>query len=122
MTSRRAAIILLVLLSAVSVSCAGLQGGLIYTHMKGPVAVTAESNDNGSNGVGESTVTTVFGLFAFGDASIEAAKRQGSKHPELVKVTHVDYEWHTFLGTGKIKVRVYFHDPTKAASATGVLK
>jgi TRL (tRNA-associated locus)-like protein len=96
-------------------SCATMFGpgpGVLYTHLKGPIAVTAESNDHGSNGCGEASAIVVFGIVAIGDASIEAAKRQGSMHPERVKVTHIDYEWHEVLGIGRFKVRVYFHDPS----------
>jgi hypothetical protein len=95
-------------------SCASVNGpgvGILYTHLKGPVAVTAEAQRNGVNGVGEASATIVLGLVTVGDASIEAAKRNGARHPELVTITHVDYEWRQILGVGRFTVRVYFHEP-----------
>lgn len=97
--------------------CASVHGpgaGILYTHLKGPVAVTAEPQRNGVNGVGEASATIVFGLVTFGDASIEAAKRNGARHPELVSITHVDYEWRQILGVGRFTIRVYFHEPPVA--------
>jgi hypothetical protein len=100
-------------IAVATTSCASVHGpggGILYTNLKGPIAVTADAAQHGSNGVGTASATIIFGLFTFGDASIEAAKRQGSTHPELVTVTHVDYEWRQILGIGKFTVRVYFHE------------
>ncbi len=96
-------------------SCASVHGpgaGILYTHLKGPIAVTANSQRHAVNGVGTASATIILGLFTFGDASIEAAKRQGSRNPELVTVSHVDYEWRQILGIGRFTVRVYFHERT----------
>jgi hypothetical protein len=101
-------------LTLLTTCCASVPGpppGILYAHYRGPLAVTAEANENGVNGSGSATAWSLFGLFTFGDAGIDAAKRHGSPHPELVRVTHVDYAWTNVLGVGRLKVLVYFHDP-----------
>jgi hypothetical protein len=89
----------------------GPPGGILYGHVKGPVAITGEKNDSGYNSHGESSAWTVLYLLSFGDASIDTAKQNGSKNPGQVRVTHVDYEWHHVLGIGKYTLRVYYFDP-----------
>lgn len=100
--------------------CASPHGppmGLLYSDVKGPVAVTSSGGtDRGYNGFGEASAVNVFGLFAVGDASINAAKldgarRTGSNFPQALIVSHVDYQWSNFLGLGRYTARVYFYDP-----------
>ncbi len=97
--------ILPLLLAAV---CAGLLGcatpvpmGMAYTDLKLPVLAT----DNGPAAkTGTATCNSYFGLVAIGDASIDAAKKNGG----LTKVTHVDWQANNILGIiGTYTVTVY---------------
>lgn len=92
------------------VMCAGLLSacataypvGLFYTELKLPVGVT--SNATKTTKVGVAECTSVLCLVATGDASIEAAKRQGG----ITTVTHVDWEVKNTLGiVASYKVVVY---------------
>src|SRR5690349_6406115 len=85
----------------------GPPGGLLFANLKGPVALTSNINESGYNSYGEATAWSFLYLFAIGDASIDKAKRNGSENPELVRVTHVDYEWIHVLGIGRYRLRVY---------------
>ncbi len=91
----------------------GPPGGIIFAKLKGPVLMTSVVNNAGYNGEGESHAWTILYVITVGDASIQSAKRNGSKNPELVRLTHADYEWVHFLGCGKYKLKVYFFDPNK---------
>lgn len=76
--------------------------GAAYTEIKLPVTATA--NSGRSPKIGEAMCTTVLGLVATGDASIEAAKRDGG----ITKVHHVDWSAKNILGLyGEYKVVVY---------------
>ena len=76
--------------------------GSLYTELKLPVAVT--TNSGTPTKVGTSKCISVLTLIAIGDASIEAAKKDGG----ITKVHHVDWEVENILGIiGKYKVTVY---------------
>jgi len=76
-------------------------GGL-YTEVKLPIAVT--SNNGKTLKVGTAECKSILALVAIGDASIEAAKKNG----DITKVHHVDWEVENILGIiGKYKVTVY---------------
>jgi|SRR5690625_44889 len=85
-------------------SCAGVQSpvmGLLYTDVEAPVAVTSNS---GSSKVGEAEATSILGLVATGDASIEAAAKKAG----ITKIQHVDYKSTSVLGVfSKFTVIVY---------------
>lgn len=91
---------LVVLLS----SCATVQSplvGTIYTDVKSPVAVTNNSN---SSKVGYSEATSILGLFATGDASVQAACKSGN----ISKIHHVDQQSTSVLGIfATYKITVY---------------
>ena len=93
-------------LSAVALmsSCAMVKGplnGSLYTSVKAPVAVTSNS---GSTKVGTSSATSVLGIVATGDASIDAA----AKSAGITKIHHVDEEGMSILGLfAKYTVYVY---------------
>lgn len=85
-------------------SCAGVMApavGGLYTSTKAPL--TATSNTVGTK-VGTAELTSILGIVATGDASInEAAKKAG-----ITKISHVDYESFSVLGFyGKLTVYVY---------------
>jgi hypothetical protein len=76
-------------------------GGL-YTEVKLPVDVT--SNNGPALKVGTAECKSILALVAIGDASIEAAKKNGG----ITKVHHVDWSVENILGIiGKYKVTVY---------------
>lgn len=65
--------------------------GLLYRDASFPVAATA--NRVGDK-VGTATVTSILGLITTGDASIEAAARNGG----ITHISHVDYHTTQVLG------------------------
>ncbi|MBW2664606.1 MAG: TRL-like family protein [Deltaproteobacteria bacterium] len=76
--------------------------GTLYTELKLPVTATANSGQ--ATKVGTAECISVLALVAIGDASIEAAKKDGG----ITKVHHVDWEVENILGIiGKYKVTVY---------------
>jgi hypothetical protein len=93
-----------ILLFAVSVSgCATpFPTGVVYTELKFPVAVTPNV-DQGTK-VGVSKCQSILGLVATGDASIEAAKKNGG----ITKIVHVDWKAKNILGIiGEYECTVY---------------
>lgn len=77
-------------LSSCAIGYAPLVGGL-YTDIKGPL--TATSNPVATK-VGTAMATSILGIVATGDASInEAAKKAG-----ITRISHVDYESKSILG------------------------
>ena len=76
--------------------------GSIYTNISLPVTATA--NSGVATKVGISQCTSILGAVAIGDASIEAAKKNGG----ITKVYHVDYGAKNILGIiGTYKTTVY---------------
>ncbi len=72
-------------------SCASVEPqGSIYTSVILPEAASSAKG----NKIGMSKATSVFGLFATGDASIETAKRNGG----ITKVATVDKKSENILG------------------------
>lgn len=65
--------------------------GLIYTDTMSGVSV---SSNQAGNRMGEACVTSILGLFASGDASIEAARRNGG----ITLITSVDEHSNSILG------------------------
>jgi hypothetical protein len=68
-------------------------GGAIWTDVKGPIAPASAV---GTGKTGTSCSNTILGIIATGDASIEAAKRNG----KITKVTSVDHhsKWMVVYG------------------------
>jgi hypothetical protein len=66
--------------------------GLLYKSVTTPAMVTGSADK--PNKVGRSYARSYFGLFAVGDASIEAAAKSGG----ITKIHHVDYETQVILG------------------------
>lgn len=65
--------------------------GWIYTKVQGPVATGTSSNTAKS---GQACATNILGLFATGDASIDAAKKAGG----ISNVSSVDHDSTSILG------------------------
>lgn len=75
--------------------------GVWYTDVKAPVTATSNSN---STKVGSAEATSILGLVATGDASIDAAAKSGG----ITKIHHVDEQSTSILGFfAKYKVYVY---------------
>ncbi len=85
-------------------SCASVKSpltGVWYTDVKAPLTATSNSN---STKVGSAEATSVLGLVATGDASIDAAAKSGG----ITKIHHVDEQSTNILGLfAKYKVYVY---------------
>ena len=76
--------------------------GSLYTELKLPVTATEAAGP--SLKVGTAKCTSVLGLVATGDASIEAAKKSAG----ITKVHHVDWDARNILGLyGEYTVTVY---------------
>ena len=76
--------------------------GAIYTELNLPVAATSNGGQYAKSGSSE--CMSVLALVAIGDASIDAAKKNGN----ITKVYHVDWSVKNILGVlGKYKVTVY---------------
>jgi len=75
--------------------------GFIYTDVKAPLTATSNSN---SSKVGTAEATSILGLFATGDASIDKA----AKSAGITKIHHIDEESTNVLGLfATYKVYVY---------------
>jgi hypothetical protein len=75
--------------------------GFLYTDVKAPI--TATSNE-GATKVGTAAATSILGIVATGDASINAA----AKSAGITKIHHVDYQGTSVLGIfAKFTVFVY---------------
>ena len=70
--------------------------GYIYTDVKDPAQNLSVAVDTGARGarVGTSNASAFLGLFAFGDASVDAAMKAGG----ITKVHHVDHQVQLVLG------------------------
>jgi hypothetical protein len=88
------------LLSSCAMAPSPLMGGL-FTKVQAPLAVTS---NQGSVKVGTAEATSILGIIATGDASINAA----AKSAGITKIHHVDYEGFGVLGIfAKYTVYVY---------------
>ncbi len=67
--------------------------GLLYTDVKAPILATSQPMQYGDRKA-EACATSILGLFATGDASIEAAKMNG----RIATITSVDYKTNQVLG------------------------
>jgi hypothetical protein len=74
--------------------------GLIYMNVKGPLG---PAGGTGTSRKGKACARVVLALFAWGDASIERAKRDGA----ITAVTTVDHESFNLIGFGSFCTIVY---------------
>lgn len=65
--------------------------GVLYTGVKAPVTATANP---AHSKVGTASCSSLLGLIGVGDASINAAAKNGG----ITKIHHVDYKSTSFLG------------------------
>jgi len=76
-------------------------GAVLYTDVKAPLTATSNSS---STKVGTAEATSILGLVATGDASIEAA----AKSAGITKIHHVDEQSTNILGLfAKYKIYVF---------------
>ena len=76
--------------------------GAVFTEVKMPIAASNEGLSGQK--VGTSKCTSVLGLVATGDSSIQTAARNGG----ISKISHVDYEVRNILGIiGAYTTKVY---------------
>ncbi len=70
--------------------------GIIYTNVKDPAQHLSVAVDTSARGtkVGTSDACAILGLVAFGDASLDAAMKDGG----ITKVHHVDHQVQLILG------------------------
>ena len=71
-------------------SCGAPRVGMVYTDISAPTTATCASGSK----VGTATSTTYLALWAEGDASINAAKKNGG----ITTVSSVDTKVHSILG------------------------
>ncbi len=94
----------IVVLASLLSSCAYVMApatGFVYTDVQAPLAVTS---NEGSSKVGSAQITSILGIVATGDASIQAA----AKSAGITKIHHVDYKATNILGIyGEYTVLVY---------------
>ena len=82
----------------------GFPNGLLYTQINMPLAVnSSDSKDIGTYHVGEAKGTKLFGLFAWGNASYEAAVKAAGG---FSRVQRVEYFSHDVCGCGYFGIRV----------------
>lgn len=76
--------------------------GLIWTNVSVAENVTSSAAESSKNGSG--SITSILGLFAFGDASVESATNRAG----ITQIHHVDYDLMSFLGLfGHYTITVY---------------
>ena len=74
--------------------------GILYMDVKGTLGAAGGTETSRK---GEACASTILALFAFGDASLEAAKLDGN----ITQVTTVDHHSTNFIGFGKFCTVVY---------------
>jgi len=84
-------LVVAVVLSSCAASVTSPAMGQLYTNLKAPFAVTSNSV---STKVGTGEVTSILGLIATGDASIQTA----TKSAGITKIHHIDVECTNILG------------------------
>lgn len=78
--------------------------GVMYTDTKAPLQLDYNNTDIGHR-VGTGTSTSILGLFAFGDCSIQGAAREGG----IKTIKHTDYEFTNVLFGVFTKTTVYVY-------------
>ncbi|PTQ91075.1 TRL-like family protein [Agitococcus lubricus] len=79
------------MLTGCATAVSPINGGF-YTNVKAPMLVT--DNPDKPTKIGRASVRTILGVYAVGDASIEAA----AKNAGITRIHHVDYQSENILG------------------------
>ncbi len=90
-TSLLAAVLVLLLFSGCAAFAVAPVSGFLYTDVQAPLTATSNS---GASKVGEAKCSSILGLVAQGDCSIDAAAKNGG----ITRVQHVDYKSTNILG------------------------
>lgn len=78
--------------------------GMAFSQFDAPLDVDFQNTDMSGVKKGTADTTSILGLFAFGDASSQAAAQNGG----ITKIVHADYEYFNILGiVQKTTVIVY---------------
>lgn len=87
-------IVALFLIASCNSTSTGVSGGLVYNNWKDRDLTNDGRIDNGVSALkkGEACVENILGLVAFGDSSLEAAKKEG----RITKVSNVDRTYTSF--------------------------
>ena len=83
----------------------GFPNGLLYTEVTLPVSASDDPTIQDYN-IGRASCTKWFGLVAVGDASVDAAKRNGIAGP-ISRVQRIEYHAVDIMGCGKFTTIVY---------------
>ena len=87
--------------------------GFLYSKVDGPLSVTMSAT---AAKKGVATCTSILGLVADGDASIEAAMKEGG----ITRIHHVDHESYSILGFyAKFTTIVWGDSPTRPEGVGG---
>ena len=77
--------------------------GAVFSQTSAPISTNFYDTTTGLK-VGKSTVTSILGLVAFGDASINTAAKNGN----INKIKYVDYDFLNVLGVfSQFTIKVY---------------
>jgi hypothetical protein len=68
--------------------------GMVFTQFTAPLDVDFQNTDMSGVKKGTADTINILGLFAFGDASSQAAAQEGG----IAKIVHADYEYLNVLG------------------------
>ncbi|RDU62273.1 TRL-like family protein [Helicobacter sp. MIT 14-3879] len=82
-----------ILLGLFFAGCGSVQSpvsGFVYTGVKAPINSTAEKGSK----TGKAVCTSILGIAAYGDCSVDAAKKDG----KISKVSSIDHESFSVLG------------------------
>lgn len=78
--------------------------GMAFSQFEAPLDVDFQNTDMAGLKQGKAETISILGLFAFGDASSQAAAQKGG----IAKIAHADYEYFNILGVfQKTTVIVY---------------
>ena len=78
--------------------------GLLFTDTKAPLQLDYDNTDLGHK-IGTGSSTSILGLFAFGDCSVQAAAKDGG----IKTIKHTDYEFTNVLFGIFTKTTVYVY-------------
>lgn len=84
----------------------GFPNGLVYTNVTLPITASPDYAQIEASNVGRSYCTKWFGLWATGDASIEAAVNNGQAG-RITTIQRIEYKAYDILGCGKYETIVY---------------
>ncbi|MBP5160630.1 MAG: TRL-like family protein [Alphaproteobacteria bacterium] len=79
--------------------------GIMFTEYKAPLQLEYNNNTDLGRKVGTGSATSILGLVAFGDCSVQAAAKDGG----IKTIKHTDYEYTNVLFGFFTKTTVYVY-------------